>query len=176
VAAGAVRKRLLPREAGERVGRVVLARADVVKLADPDQRRRTQAFSTAPRVMSASSDVTPPSAQAEAWKGLAEFLAGLTAKLSEGPKLLEAPAPEEAEEAPRMPESYTPAPLEPRPWLTLEEAAYFSGLPPGWLKRAAALGNVEAINVGSEKRVSWRFHRDSLRGLLSNRLFSTAGV
>ena len=63
------------------------------------------------------------------------------------------------------------APQPPRPWLTLVEAAEFSGLPASWLKRAATSGQVEAINCGSIERPRWRFHRDSLARPMSTRLF-----
>ncbi len=66
------------------------------------------------------------------------------------------------------------APHQPRPWLTLAEAAEFSGLPASWLKRAAWSGQVEAINCGSVDRPRWRFHRDSLARPIATRLFAAA--
>jgi hypothetical protein len=65
----------------------------------------------------------------------------------------------------------------PKPWLTLGEAAEFSGLPKAWLLAVARLGHPEsaadraycdphgtvvAVNVGSEARASWRFNREAL--------------
>ena len=54
-----------------------------------------------------------------------------------------------------------------RPWLTLDEAAEFSGLPKSWLLLQARGGIgrepfVHAINVGTERRASWRFSRAAL--------------
>ena len=57
---------------------------------------------------------------------------------------------------------YVPPPPPAKPWLTLKEAADFSGLPAAWLKAAAAAGNVNAIKTGSGRIPNWRFHRDSL--------------
>jgi hypothetical protein len=61
-----------------------------------------------------------------------------------------------------------------RPWLTLDEASAFSGLPKSFLLATArdpqsGAGDyvatcVVALNVGSEKRVSWRFSRAALEG------------
>jgi len=54
-----------------------------------------------------------------------------------------------------------------KPWLTLDEAAEFSGLPRGWLLAQARRGeasvpSVMAINVGTEKQPRWRFNREAL--------------
>jgi len=60
-----------------------------------------------------------------------------------------------------------------KPWLTLDEAAEFSGLPKSWLldmarKVEGSFGTyqlprcIEVINVGTEKRASWRFSRAAL--------------
>jgi hypothetical protein len=56
----------------------------------------------------------------------------------------------------------------PKSWLTLDEAAEASGLPKAWLLAQARLGEasakcVMAINVGSERRVLWRFNREALK-------------
>jgi DNA-binding CsgD family transcriptional regulator len=50
----------------------------------------------------------------------------------------------------------------PKPWLTLEEAAEYSGLPLRWLRTKAAEGSIHAIDVGSGQRHIWRFNRDGL--------------
>lgn len=59
----------------------------------------------------------------------------------------------------------TPPPPAPppvlRPWLTLDEAVAYSGLPKGWLLRRAFEGAPFAVNCG-RKRASWRFNRDAL--------------
>lgn len=52
-----------------------------------------------------------------------------------------------------------------RPWLTLDEASEYSGLPKRWLMEQALLGEkafVLAIDVGTEKQPRWRFSRRSL--------------
>lgn len=66
----------------------------------------------------------------------------------------------------------------PKPWLTLAEAAEFSGLPASWLLARARLGShpesaadkmyadpagcVVAVNVGTGTREFWRFNRAAL--------------
>lgn len=61
----------------------------------------------------------------------------------------------------------------PKPWLTLAEAAEYSGLPAAYLlnqAKASLYADVTAdhgiavINVGSDKQHRWRFRRDSLGG------------
>jgi hypothetical protein len=59
------------------------------------------------------------------------------------------------------------APRPPKPWLTLDEAVMFSGLPKGWLMREARKGSPLALNVGSAKRASFRFSRELLSGRLT---------
>ena len=54
-----------------------------------------------------------------------------------------------------------------KPWLTLDEAAAYSGLPKAFLLRVAVARQRPehvpiAVNVGSEARVSWRFNREEL--------------
>jgi hypothetical protein len=62
---------------------------------------------------------------------------------------------------------FTPdPPPAPRPWLTLDEAEAFSGLPVSWLRRAAAEGRVDAINVALRGRPRWRIRRAALEGPL----------
>jgi excisionase family DNA binding protein len=60
-------------------------------------------------------------------------------------------------------------PKEPKPWLTLKEAAEYSGLPAAWLLKNARMsglgidnGVVVAMDVGSGKRAVWRFSRNAL--------------
>jgi hypothetical protein len=61
-----------------------------------------------------------------------------------------------------------PEPFEGRVWLTLDEAAKLSGLPRPWLVAQARLNGsgyyecVKAMNVGTERKASWRFHRGAL--------------
>jgi hypothetical protein len=49
-----------------------------------------------------------------------------------------------------------------RPWLTLAQAAEYSGLPESYLRGVAEGGNIAAIDVGIRPGGRWRFHRDSL--------------
>lgn len=48
-----------------------------------------------------------------------------------------------------------------KPWLSLREAADYSGLPARWLREAARAGKLRAQNVG-EKRERWMFPREGL--------------
>jgi excisionase family DNA binding protein len=55
------------------------------------------------------------------------------------------------------------APASPKPWLTLDEAVEFSGLPRAYLVRAARNGAAFAKDVSaSDKRAAWRFSREGL--------------
>src|SRR5215203_7388969 len=49
-----------------------------------------------------------------------------------------------------------------RPWLTLAQAAEYSGLPASYLAWAAGREVFEALDVGIRPGGRWRFHRDSL--------------
>lgn len=52
-----------------------------------------------------------------------------------------------------------------KPWLTLKEAADYSGLPKRWLLKQARAGiylEHGSLNVGTEKNPEWRFNRDAL--------------
>jgi hypothetical protein len=66
---------------------------------------------------------------------------------------------------PGLPPVFLPDPL-PRPvkpWLTLAEAAEYSGLPEAFLARLAKEGAKIAINVGAgKKNARWRFNREAL--------------
>lgn len=52
---------------------------------------------------------------------------------------------------------------EPKPWLTLPEAAQYSGLPAHWLVAQARLGGIRAVNVGTGSKEFWRFNRAALQ-------------
>jgi hypothetical protein len=56
----------------------------------------------------------------------------------------------------------TRALTEPKPWLTLQEAAEYSGLPLRWLRDRARDHSIDVINVGSGSRDVWRFSREGL--------------
>jgi excisionase family DNA binding protein len=51
----------------------------------------------------------------------------------------------------------------PKPWLTLDEAAEYSGLPRAWLLVQARSGALRAVNVGQGSRERWRFNREALK-------------
>jgi hypothetical protein len=52
-----------------------------------------------------------------------------------------------------------------RPWLTLDEAVEYSGLPKGWLLAQARGGCPVALNVSMGRGESWRFSRRRLAAL-----------
>ena len=54
------------------------------------------------------------------------------------------------------------APPEPRPWLSLSEAAAASGLPPRYLMRQIKAGELTAAYVGSRAGLGWRINRADL--------------
>jgi excisionase family DNA binding protein len=61
--------------------------------------------------------------------------------------------------------AFRPEPAAPalKPWLTLEEAALFSGLPKSFLLTQAKTGKYKpAVDVGRRKGGRWRFRRDLL--------------
>lgn len=74
-------------------------------------------------------------------------------------KLAVLPAPAAGLE--RLAQLLGPAPAAPKPWLTLDEAAEYSGLPVRWLRSAASEGRIVAVNVGL-KRPRWLVSRDAL--------------
>lgn len=49
-----------------------------------------------------------------------------------------------------------------RPWLTLSQAAEYSGLPEEWLQGQAEAGTIHAVNVGKETP-AWMFSRKGLK-------------
>lgn len=53
---------------------------------------------------------------------------------------------------------------ETKPWLNLEEAAAYSGLPVRWLRQKAEDGSINAINVSVAGAYNkhWRFNREAL--------------
>lgn len=57
-------------------------------------------------------------------------------------------------------------PADQKPWLTIEEAAEYSGLPLRFLRARAEAGTVHAVNVGTGKAKFWRFNRDGLNDIV----------
>jgi hypothetical protein len=167
---GRITKRVLPRKPSEKAARVVYSRADIEDLkrnppeAQMDQselallreheekeRERERAATERERNITTSVDrliatieqqnkaavpVANPVSQSIApdpFAGLAAHLAALSAAF---------PPPG-------------------KPWLSLREAAGYSGLPARWLRAAARAGKLRAQNVG-DKRERWMFPRDGL--------------
>ena len=58
--------------------------------------------------------------------------------------------------------------LEPKIWLTLEEAAEYSGLPSGYLAHRAYFlrATIHVLNVGDDEEPRWMFNRDGLNDLV----------
>lgn len=79
-----------------------------------------------------------PAADADPFAGLAARLAGLSAFAAQ----------------------YNPQVI--KPWLTLDEAVEYSGLPRAFLLAQAKAGNAFATNVGTDTSHRWRFNRDAL--------------
>ena len=55
-----------------------------------------------------------------------------------------------------------------RPWLSLADAAEYSGLPTFFLLLQARRGAAWALNVGQGSKAHWRFNRDALADLHSS--------
>lgn len=99
------------------------------------------------RVNSASSPSPQPQVEAMAQAIVAHSpdpFAGLAAHLAKLAAAYPSPAPEL------------------KPWLTLDEAARYSGLPARFLVDRARSGGLRAVNVGPGSREFWRFHREGL--------------
>jgi hypothetical protein len=145
VADGFIRKKPLPRQPGMKAAPVAYMRQDVEAILAGKAAQHAVVMNP-PRAVASAAPATMPAAvavseaQSEAFRAFAEYLAHLTDQL----------------------EQLQPAAPPPAPWLTLAEAAEYSGLPKAWLRRAAEAGSVEVLNVGTEKQKIWRFHRDSL--------------
>jgi hypothetical protein len=144
-AGGQIRKKALPREPGQTTARVVYSRADLlaVKAGTPNDYRRAGSVPGANALTVAGSY----DAGAAVGPGAAalETLAAVLQRI--------APAVHEPNHAPR-------------PWLTLEEAAEYSGLPAAWLLRNAKEAYVGAIDLGGRPRGGrWRFRRDELANI-----------
>jgi excisionase family DNA binding protein len=61
----------------------------------------------------------------------------------------------------------------PKEWLTVEEAAEYSGLPEAFLLRAARRGRVIALDVGKGRR-DWRILREDLSRIRADRAAASA--
>lgn len=54
---------------------------------------------------------------------------------------------------------------QPRLWLTVTEAAEYSGLPPGFLRKRIAARHLPALDVGHRKGGRWRISRRDLEDM-----------
>lgn len=88
----------------------------------------------------AESQALVPAARQDGWNSLAAHLAVLSAAY--------------------------PAPQQVKPWLTLEEAAEYSGLPSSYLQARYEAGTIHAVNVGTGQRKYLRFNRESLANIV----------
>jgi hypothetical protein len=151
---GFIEKRTLPRLATESTGRVLYSRADLVAL--KAGRPNTHARAVAPDPESDTdqpvserlnaSQNGKPTALALVRNAPADPFAGLAAHL--------------ARLATAFPTSMPPAP---KPWLTLEEACEYSGLPRGYLLKRAREGWDAAVDVSTGgAHQFWRFNRAAL--------------
>jgi hypothetical protein len=136
-----LRKKTLPREPGQTTARVVYSRADLLALKAGTPNQYGEDGAGALQVSGANGTAPAAASTAstvDAWGGFAQHLARIAAAFP-------SPAREE------------------KPWLTLEEAAEWSGLPAGWLLRHAREGYVGAIDLGGRpKGGRWRFRRADL--------------
>ena len=156
-AEGLIRKTTADKDPGERVARVLYSGADILALASG---RPNRYQTPAVELATATTDVEPvrlpparalsvlpagttrdvvPTGQVDPWRDLAALLANLDAHRRDYPE------------------------KQPKPWLTLEEAAEYSGLPASWLRARAEDASIQAVNVGSGTiKKLWRFNRDGL--------------
>jgi hypothetical protein len=160
---GFIETKRLPREFNETAARVVYSRTDILalKAGKPnihavEVSEKNDAFietrepgttvlavrPTTAAVFSQPGKVTTRGIErADPFAGLAASLAALAAAF---PKPAEPPAPE-------LP-----------PWLSLQQAVEYSGLPATFLVERARSGGIRAVNVGQGSREFWRFHREAL--------------
>ena len=150
---GFIRKKQLERQPGMKAAPVAYNREDVEAILAGKAAQHPVVMNP-PRAVASAAPATMPvavavsEAQSEAFRAFADYLAHLAERL-------------------QPPAAPTPV----SHWLTLAEAAEYSGLPKAWLRRAAEAGSVEVLNVGTEKQKIWRFHRDSLAQPTAEKIF-----
>jgi hypothetical protein len=132
-AKGEIRKNTLPRQLNERAARVLYSIEDIDAIRAGRPNRYGEPAAPKPSLaVVGSSPGEPP--------------AGFVAQLAQLMRALPPPA-----EKPKL-----------KRWLTVREAAEYSGLPARWLAEAARAGKMRAQNVGV-KRERWMFPREGLR-------------
>jgi hypothetical protein len=145
-AAGQLRKRTLPRAPGETSARVVYSRADLLALkAGAPNEYGTPLAAIMQGAPAQTARVSQNETHALATSRVDSFAAALFAHFEAG--------------------RLSAAPSVVRPWLTLDEAAAWSGLSRGYLLRRAREGAPFALDQSDGgTRAAWRFSRAGLEG------------
>lgn len=146
---GYIEKRVTPRGPMERAARVLYSRADIIalKAGTPNSYARVAPVKEpAPRAAKPTVVSNDTGAALAVVDHSTEIFAALLGKLA-----TVFPTP-------------TPSAEPPRPWLTLDEAVEYSGLPRAFLLAEARAGSSPfALNVGTTGRgARYRFNRDAL--------------
>jgi hypothetical protein len=138
-ARGEIRKREMPKARHERAARVVYSREDLdaIRQGEPKQYGPVMTPSAPVPAAVAALDISRPFSTAS---GVLALPAALIDALRERRE---------------------PAPVL-KPWLSLTDAAEYSGLPASFLLAQARQGAPWAINVGQGSKAHWRFNRDGL--------------
>jgi hypothetical protein len=162
---GYIRKTTLPRGIAEKTARVLYSEPDIRAIQEGNPNHVTPQKTThrPPHAAAAIGPVLAAvaSPQASAWEGLAKYLAELTITVK---ALNAAHAPVSSDTG--------------KSWLTLDEAAAFSGLPKAYLRKEARRSLQMTLfpekgeprhefvvrNVGTVTREQFMFSRESLKG------------
>ena len=143
---GLIRKKVLPKAPSERVARVVFSRADVMALKAGKPNTRDESIRPEPSqsVSNGKSNALAPAAPERGILAIPHALIDLLRERREPGSLIKAPL---------------------KPWLTLEEAAEYSGLTRKWLLKEAEAGQgaIAVRDMGGRVRGGrWRFLRADL--------------
>ena len=143
-AKGEIRKNTLPRQLNERAARVMYSIDDIdaIRAGKPNRYGEPAPKAPTPERM-AELARGPQLGSLYTLEPAADPFAGLAAQLAAISRAFPPPAPKPK-------------------WLTLKEAAVYTGLPARWLAEAARAGKMRAQNVGL-KRERWMFPREGLR-------------
>jgi hypothetical protein len=152
---GYLRVKILPRRLHEKSHTTMYNRADIAAIAAGSPNKYSVLMNSpedapepAPEPKKALSTALAAPA-ADQFAGLPAFLANLSQAVHAINATYAPPAP-----------ASPPPPV--KPWLTLNEAAEFSGLPKAYLRSCAEIKAVRAISTSGGRFRNWRFHRDSL--------------
>lgn len=150
---GYIEKKQLPRLPTESTARVLYSRADLVAL-------RAGKPNVHARVVDDSGPDPEASAEPAVSNGAAPTLALVRRAAPAGTE--KDPFAALAAHLARLSAAY-PAPPVAKPWLSIDEAVEYSGLPRSWLVAQARAGAAFAIDVASGgARQIWRFNREAL--------------